>query len=79
MVYHLVNMVFLGISIEGVAFRRPIEVLEKRGLLSQARWAGGAIAGAINPAPLFSLNFNSTELWSGCKLVPSQACVSKIF
>jgi hypothetical protein len=62
MVYHFINMVFLGISIEGIACYRPIEVLEKRGLLSQVRWAGGAAAGAINPAPLFGLNFNSAEL-----------------
>jgi hypothetical protein len=61
MVYHFINMVFLGISIEGIACCRPIEVLEKRGLTSQVRWAGGAAAGAINPAPLFGLNFNPAE------------------
>ena len=54
-------MVFLGISIEGIACCRPIEVLEKRGLPSQVMWAGGAAAGAINPAPLFGLNFNAAE------------------
>jgi hypothetical protein len=62
MVYHFINMVFLGISIEGIACCRQIEVLEKRGLPSQVRWAGGAAAGAINPAPLFGLNFNTAEL-----------------
>ena len=62
MVYHFINMVFLGISIEGIACCRPIEVLEKRGLLSQVRWSGGAAAGAVDPAPLFGLNFNSAEL-----------------
>ena len=62
MVYHFTNMVFLDISIEGIACYRPIEVLEKRGLPSQVRWAGGAAAGAITPAPLFGLNFNSAEL-----------------
>jgi hypothetical protein len=62
MVYHFINLVFLGISIEGIALRRPIEVLEKRGLMSQGTWAGGAAAGAINPAPLFGLNFNSAGL-----------------
>ena len=51
-------MVFLGISIEGIACYRPIEVLEKRGLPSQVKWAGGAAAGASYPAPLFGLNFN---------------------
>jgi len=56
------NMVFLGISIEGIACCRPIEVFEKRGLLSQVWWAGGAAAGAINPAPLFGLNFKPAEL-----------------
>ena len=45
-------MVFLGISIEGIACCRQIEAFEKWGLLSQVRWAGGAAAGAINPAPL---------------------------
>jgi len=61
MVYHFINMVFLGISIEGIACCRQIEV-EKQGLLSQVMWAGGAAAGAINPAPLFDLNFNTAEL-----------------
>ena len=60
-VYHFINMVFLGISIEGIACCRQIEVLEKRGLLSQVRWAGGAAAGVITPAPLFGLNFNAAE------------------
>ena len=62
MVYHYINMVFLEISIEGIACCRQIEVPEKRGLLSQVRWAGGAAAGAINPALLFGLNFNTAEL-----------------
>jgi hypothetical protein len=61
MVYHFINMVFLGISIEGIACCRQIEV-EKRGLPSLVMWAGGAAAGAINPAPLFDLNFNTAEL-----------------
>ena len=60
-VYHFINMVLLGISIEGIACCRQIEA-EKRGLPSQVRWAGGAAAGAINPAPLFGLNCNSAEL-----------------
>ena len=62
MVHHFINIVFLGISIEGIACCRQIEVFEKRGLLSQVWWAGGAAAGAITPAPLFGLNFNSAEL-----------------
>jgi len=51
MAYHFINLAFLGISIEGIASDRAIEILEKRGLLSQV--GGGAIAGAITP-PLFS-------------------------
>ena len=61
MVHHFINIVFLGISIEGIACCRQIEVLEKRGLPSQVTWAGGATAGAINPAPLFGLNFNHAD------------------
>lgn len=78
MVYHFVNMVFLRISIEGVGCRRPIEVLKKRGQTSQARWTGGATAGAINPAPLFSPDFNTAELWEVCKPVPTKAYISKM-
>ena len=59
MAYHFINLVFLGISIEGIACDRAIEILEKRGLLSQV--GGGAIAGAITPTPLFGLNFPSAE------------------
>ena len=59
MTYHFINLVFLGISIEGFACDRAIEILEKRGLLSQV--GGGAIAGAITPTPLFGLNFPSAE------------------
>lgn len=51
------------ISIEGIACFRPIEVLEKLGLLSHVWWAGGTTTGDINPTQLFSLNFNSEEIW----------------
>jgi len=53
---------FSCISIEWIVCCRPIELLEKRGLLSQVWGAGGAAAWAINPAPLFGLNFNPAEL-----------------
>ncbi len=59
MVYHFINLGFLGISIEGIACDRAVEILEKRGLLSQV--GGGAIAGAITPTPLFDLNSPSAE------------------
>ncbi len=51
MKYHFINLVFLGISIEGLARDRAIELTEKRGLMSQV--VGGAIAGTRTP-PLFS-------------------------
>jgi hypothetical protein len=71
MAYHFINLVFLVISIEGVARDRAIEILEKRGLLSQV--GGGAIAGAITPTPLFGLNFPSTEpLQMECSLLLKQ-------
>jgi hypothetical protein len=59
MAYHFINLVFLGISIEGIAPDRAIEILEKRGLLSQV--GGGAVTGAITPTPLFGLNFSSAD------------------
>jgi hypothetical protein len=55
MAYHFINLVFLGISIEGIAPDRAIEILEKRGLLSQV--GGGAVAGAITPHPSFRPQF----------------------
>ena len=59
MTYHFINLVFLSVSIEGIASDKAIEMLEKRGLLSQV--GGGAIAGAITPTPLFGLNLPSAE------------------
>ena len=73
MVYQSMNMVFLGISIEGIACCRPIEVLEKRGLPSQVKWAGGAAAGAINPAPLFGPQFYTLQNLGGVRARPFQA------
>ena len=51
MTYHFLNLVFLGISIEGIASDKAIEILEKRGLLSRV---GG---GAYHPHPSFRPQF----------------------
>jgi len=52
----------LGSASRGLPVAGHLRCSKSGGLLSQVRWAGGAAARDINPAPLFDLNFNSAGL-----------------
>ncbi len=58
--YHFRNLMFEGGGVKGIAYVGAMEVLKKKGILSDIQRVGGTSAGAIN-ATLFALGFSNTE------------------
>ncbi|MFV0376444.1 MAG: patatin-like phospholipase family protein [Mangrovibacterium sp.] len=54
------NLVFEGGGVKGIAYIGAMSVLERRGILSKIKRAGGTSAGAIN-ALIFSLGYSVVE------------------
>lgn len=60
MPYHFRNLVFEGGGVRGIAYVGAMEVLAKKGILSNIQRVGGTSVGAIN-ATLVALGFSNAE------------------
>jgi NTE family protein len=60
MAYHFRNLIFEGGGVKGIAHVGAMQVLEKKGILSNIKRVGGTSAGAIN-ATLFALGFSNSD------------------